>query len=68
MNDIFEKLAELDVSVPPEEFDQKLAQRLNSWLLAQHLIDFVFGAVPSVMVDWTRTIAAWFVYTLTGKY
>ena len=68
MKDFLERLAELEVREPPPEFDRQLHQRLNQTLTAQHVLDFIAGAVPWATVCLLRALVGWFTFTLTGKF
>ena len=68
MKDFLERLAELEVRQPPPEFDRQLHQRLNQSLAAQHLLDFVAGAMPWAIACLLRALLGWLAFTLTGKF
>ncbi len=67
MKDILEQLAEVEVAPPPPEFDRQLHQRLNQSLTAQHLIDFVVGALPWALVHFARAVLGAIALTVSGK-
>lgn len=67
--DFLEQLAALDVPPPPPpQFDRQLHQRVNRRLTAQHVVDFVLGALPWAVVQMAGSVAALLAYTVTGRY
>jgi len=67
-NDFLERLATLEVPAPPAEFDRRLHQRLNRWLLAQQLLDFALRALPCTLLRMVQALGALVWFTLTGRF
>jgi hypothetical protein len=67
---LFERLA--DVPVPPapplKEFNTTLHERLNSNLLASHLIDFAMHGFGFAAFHFARAALGFVHLTLTGKF
>ena len=68
MKDFLDQLADMEVCEPPPEFNRQLHDRVNRTLLVQHLVDLVLGAAPWALAHLARSVAAWFAFTLTGKF
>ncbi len=65
---LLDQLAETEVPIPPDDFEQQLHRRLNDWLLIVHVGDMVAGAFPYAVKHFARAVAGLVSMTLTGKY
>ena len=63
-----DQLAETEVPVPPEDFQERLHGRLNEWLLIVHVGDLIAGAFPFAVRHFARAVGGLVSLTLTGKY
>jgi len=66
--DRFDQLAESDVPPAPPQLERTVHQRLNRALLAQHLWDFVLGAMPWLVAQIVPAMVAVVWVTLFGRY
>ena len=62
-----DQLADVEVPVPPEDFQRRLHRRLNDWLFAVHLGDLIAGAFPYAVKHFARAVGGLILLTLTGK-
>ena len=63
-----DRLADVEVPVPPREFQQELHGRLNDWLLIAHTGDLIAGAFPFAAMSFARALGGLISLTVTGKY
>jgi hypothetical protein len=63
-----DQLADAEVPVPPEDFQQRLHVRLNDWLLIVQVGDLIAGAFPFAVKHFARAVGGLLSLTLTGKY
>ena len=68
MKDILDQLSELEVREPPRDFRRRLHQRVNRTLLAQHLLDFLFGGIAWSTFHFLRAAFGWLLFTVTGRF
>lgn len=66
--DLFEQLAEMRVPPPPKNLVRRVHRRLNRWLLALHLVEFVLQVVPYAAGHFIRAVWGWLLLTISGKY
>jgi hypothetical protein len=68
MADLFEQLAEREVPPPPVDFDRRLHRRLNKYLVALHLVEFVLRVLPYGFAHLGRAVIGFMHMTLTGRH
>ena len=68
MKDFLEQLAELEVRDPPPQFDRSLHDRVNRWLLVQHLVDLFLGAIPWAMMHFLGAVIGFVRLSATGRF
>jgi hypothetical protein len=56
--DVFERLREAEVPEMPTDIDEKVHKRVNTSLTANHLVDFLCGALPSVVMEFINPFGA----------
>lgn len=66
--DLWEQLAQTPVPPPPKELDQGVRQRINTYLMAGHLADFLFRVLPYGMYHFARGLLGAVMYSLSGRY
>lgn len=66
--DLFDQLAEVRVPPPPKNLVRRVHRRLNRWLLALHLVEFVLQVVPYAAGHFVRAVGGWLMLTISGKY
>jgi hypothetical protein len=65
--DFFERLAEIEVPPPPEQFDDQLHDRVNRSLVAGQLFDLVISGMPWALLQLARALVGFFTFTMTGR-
>ncbi len=65
---LLEQLAEQAVPDTPPELDLRVHQRLNGRLLAVHVAETVFSALPFAFVCFFQALTGSLVYSLTGRF
>ena len=63
-----DQLADVEVPVPPPEFQHELHGRLNDWLLIVHASDLIAGAFPFAIKTFARAVGGLLGMTITGSY
>ncbi|MBA4020192.1 MAG: hypothetical protein C0483_23780 [Pirellula sp.] len=66
--DLFEQLADVRVPPPPKSLVRHVHRRLNRWLLALHLVEFVIHVVPYAAGHFVRAVLGWLLLTISGEY
>lgn len=66
--DLFQRLAEQPVPPVPTDLERQIHERVNYWLLAAHLAEFVLRAAPEAARHLIQALFAWGEYTLTGRW
>lgn len=66
-NDLFERLAELEVPPAPAELDRQVHQRVNRLLLTTHLADLALVGLGYAFLQFTRPLLDLIVLSITGR-
>ncbi|MBX3414065.1 MAG: hypothetical protein KF708_15365 [Pirellulales bacterium] len=66
-NDMFERLADVEVPPLPEQFDEEVHTRVNRVLLVTHVAEFFLAGAPFALARFARALVGLIVFTVTGK-
>ncbi len=66
--DLFEMLAEKDVTPVPADFDRLVHERVNHSLIGVHVLEFVFQAIPYALVHFVQGVIGLVGLTLSGGF
>jgi hypothetical protein len=67
-HDIFENLADSVVPPVPSQLEAGVHRRINAALLATHLFDFAFNALPQTLATLAGGVLQLIAYTATGRF
>ena len=63
----FHQLAASDIPPVPDQLDEQVHRRLNTALLATHLFDFMWRALPYAFVTMLGSVVHFLAFTTTGQ-
>ena len=67
-DDLLQQLADVEVPVPPDDFDRQVHQRLNVRLLLAHLAELALCGLPMAFLYFSRAFLGLVIYSVTGRF
>lgn len=65
--DVFERLRDTEVPEIPSDIDERIHQRVNTSLTANHIVDFFCGALPHAVSEFAKPLGELLIVSFGGK-